>query len=116
MWHRDSMILSFIVGMAICVHVPPDYGALAWYMICIFLETVVLMSAILLRSTISPAISGLSVMFIVVHCLGYFFDGYQPTSPYHYTAQTLEILELVSCVLFSPTTVEFIKKVVKHEY
>lgn len=89
--------------------IPKEYGALIWYSICASIETLILISALSLKTSFSKPIIALSALFILVHYLGWTFDGYIAGSPYHYFAKTLEYTELFVCVILSHPIINFVK-------
>lgn len=107
--HWQSLILTLIVGIGVLVVVPTEYGAGAWYSMCISIELTILLFCLLLKSSISIPVGLLSILFAVVHVLGYIFDGSTPDSPYHYFARSIEYTEVLSCVLMSYPVVHYLK-------
>jgi hypothetical protein len=108
--HKQSLALAFLVGAGVLMPIPKEYGALFWYSSCVGVEFIILCVALTLNTKFSSTIASLSVLFIIVHLFGYYFDGYQPHSPYHYFAQTLEYTELASCVVLSNPIINYVKE------
>lgn len=111
--HKESLLLTLIVGLGILVPIPKEYGALAWYCLCVSVEFIVLLFALMSNSKAAKPIASISVLFILVHFLGYTFDGYPIQSPYHYFARTLEYTELFLCAVLSHPIINYVKERIK---
>lgn len=111
--HREALLLTLLVGLGALVPIPKEYGALVWYLICGLIEATILLSACLLTTKFSVPLIMMSLMFIVVHYLGWKFDGYLVKSPYHCVARTIEFTELMLCVVLSNPVVNYIREKIK---
>lgn len=89
--------LSCIVGAGIFVPIADAY----FYLICTLVECAVLVSAIFIAAPASKVIVRISALLILFHGLGWLFNGYPPTSPYHIMVRISEHAELIACILLS---------------
>lgn len=106
---KTALLLALIVGLGAIVPIPKEYGALVWYSICAVVEILIIISALKLQTTFSIPIISLSTLFVIVHYLGWTFDGYPVNSPYHYFAKTLGFTELFTCAILSNPVLNFVK-------
>lgn len=111
--HRQALLLTLLVGTGVLLPIPSDYGAMAWYIMCASVEATILVAAMFLRTKFSIPLIMTSLLFIVVHYLGWTFDGYLVNSPYHYVAKTIEYTELALCVVLSNPVINFIREKIK---
>jgi hypothetical protein len=95
---RRMFALSAIVGAGIFFPVPAHW----FYPICMAIEVLVALLAVRLSCHASSMIVRISILLVVMHILGWIFNGYPTASPYHWAVRLLEHAELVACILFSP--------------
>lgn len=106
---KQALFLVVIIGLGLVIPVPKEYGAFVWYSVCGVIDFTIMCLALSLKVRLSLPIAALSLLFIVVHFLGWTFDGYPPESPYHNFARTIEFTELVVCITLSNPIIQYIE-------
>lgn len=105
--NRKMLALTGVVGAGVFAPVPAEN----FYLICALGEMLIGCIALKLDSPASRMIARISWLLIIFHVMGFAFDGYPVTSPYHLLVKISEHAELLACILFS----EFrIKRLSKH--
>jgi len=66
------------------------------------IEILVALLAIYIACHASIMIVRLSALLVIMHIIGWIFNGYPIDSPYHYMVRFLEHAELIACIWFSP--------------
>ena len=107
--NKEALLLTLIVGWGAVMPIPKEYGAVVWYSLCACIELVILLCALRLKTPFSIPIVALSLLFILIHYLGWTFDGYPKDSPYHYFAKTIGLTELFTCAILSDPIINFVK-------
>lgn len=106
---KEALLLTLLVGLGAVMPIPKEYGALTWYCMCAAIEAVIMIAAINIKTIASVPIILLSMLFLIVHYLGWAFDGYPKSSPYHYFAKTLGFTELFTCAILSNPIINFVR-------
>lgn len=91
------LALSLVAGAGIFAPIPDAH----FYLWCIVVEIGVALAALLIAVPATGMIIKIAAMLVVMHILGWLFDGYPPASPYHAGVKTLEHAQLVICCLLS---------------
>lgn len=102
--------MTLIVSLDILFPVPVQYGVNAWYIMCASIEVIVMLFALNLNTYSGKPIAALSVLFLIVHYLGWTFVGSHDNSPYLYFARTIQFTEITTCALLANPTINFIKE------
>ena len=94
---RRMLALAIVLGTGIFAAVP----AANFYLICALGEVLIALIAYRLQARASWPVVQISSVLVVFHFLGWLFDGYPPSSPYHSMVQVCEHAELLMCILLS---------------
>lgn len=98
--NRHMLILVAVVGASLIAE-PSTTSYHQFYAFCIAAEISVALVALWLRTNASSAIVVLCCALLVVHIVGFFFNGYPPLSPPRFIIPALEHAEIVACIVLS---------------
>jgi len=97
-WNQPRMLLlSLLIGVGVFAPVQADY----FYLICAFGESIIGLLAYCLAAPASRFVCRVSILLVAFHGLGWWLDGYPPSSPYHLMVKICEHAELLACILLS---------------
>lgn len=107
---KDSLLLSLVVGFSalLPMHLVTNYYI--WYSICIGMEVGKMLLAYNLRTRIKFPIIFLCGLMGVCHLLSY---SNTFMTPYRTIIPALELLEILSCILFSHPILLYLKRKIK---
>jgi len=110
--NQGAMWMTVVIGISWSAHYPLSLmtDRSAWFMIVFFVDMFIIYAAIAVWRQSSLPIIGLSFML----CVGHLIDWRYETDPVYYQiANYLEYLEIISCIIFSPVVLDFIKQRIK---
>lgn len=112
---KGALFLSLVIGASAFAYIPlghiSDRGT--WFLIVFFADLYIIYIAFWSGCMARVPIIGLSFML----CVGHLIDWYIDTDPIYYQiANWLEYLEIVSCIIFSPVALNFIRKRIHNAY
>lgn len=110
---RQALFLTLIVGLGLVIPIPKEYGALVWYSLCAAIDVSIMLFALSINARFSLPVALLSCFFVLIHYLGWMFDGYPTDSPYRYFARTIGFTEITVCAVLSNPIVQFIEEKLK---
>lgn len=91
------LMLTLIIGVGIFAPVPNAH----FYLICALGEALIGLLAYRIATEASRPIVRISAVLVLFHALGYWLNGYPPSSPYHLLVYLSEHAELLVCSLLS---------------
>lgn len=104
-----GLTLTALVGVNVFAPMPMS-SAEAFYSGCILAESIVFVSAVCLVCKASEPVAYASVALVISHFMGYSLDaGSNPLSQYRGIVKILEVLQLLSCVAFSPALADILR-------
>ena len=106
---RGSIFITLILLLDAFVPIPAHF----WYLNCIAIELIVILSTLLTKSYISDVVRYLSVQMVILHIAGMVYHGGSYNSPYRFLANFTEYLQILSCVILSNPIINKIKGAVK---
>lgn len=89
--------LTALVGFGVSVPIPDQF----FYAWCIFVELIVTVGAIALKTPATQPVFALSLCLSALHYVGFKLNGYPPESPYHILVKIAEHAELIACIVYS---------------
>lgn len=103
---KRALILLALVGASIFTPTPREWTN--FYIFCVSAEMIVALTALRLKTAASVPITLVCVLLVLAHLMGYYNGGYPANSPYRVIVPTLEVLEILCCVLASKTLTLFL--------
>jgi len=101
------LLLTLVVGGGVSLSIPKNEW---FYLYCITVEMLVLLSAIKLRAIGSKTIVWLSILLVIWHVIGYITDGSRADSPYRLLVQFTEHAELIMLIILSNPILKYKKE------
>lgn len=112
---KGSLFLSLVIGASAFAYIPLSSitDRDTWFLVVFFADLYIIFVAFCVGCRASIPIMGLSLML----CVGHLIDWKYNTDPIYYQiANWIEYLEIVSCIIFSPTFLNYIRKKMRHAY
>lgn len=111
--NQGSLLLTLVIGASAFAYIPLELvtDRNTWFVIVVFADLFIAYIAFAISVPVSVPLVGLSLML----CTGHVIDWSIGTDPTYYViANYLEYLEIISCVVFSPIVLSFIRQKVRH--
>ena len=112
---RGMLGMCILLGIGAFIYIPLGVvqDRAIWFSIVFLMDAAIAACALFLATPAWIPIVGLSIML----CIGHLIDWIFQTDPtYYQIANWLEYLEIVSCIIFSPVALNFIRKKIHNAY
>ena len=107
----EALALAVLVGASYYLPVELIRDRDVWYATCIFAEMTVAVSALFLSTRSSLPVAYICMMLITGHILDW---NHQSGQVYYIIANYLEYLEIISCIIFSPSLLNLLRKKISY--
>ncbi len=109
----SGFILSLVIGLSAFAYLPMSYitDRDMWFSVCLYADILIAGIALLLKIRASIPVITISLML----CVGHLIDWCQASDhTYYIIANYLEYLEIIVCIIFSPTLLNYIRKKINY--
>lgn len=103
----SSVLLTLIVGLGYYSPTEMIHSKVVWFSTCITIEILIAISALSSQAASRYAITGISFMLALSHILCWEF---RTLYIYHFIANYLEYLQIITCSIFSAPVINTIKE------